>query len=476
MDSESQIALLLAQVDAGIKELEHTVENFEQAVSHAELCMNEAEVHVHEELLRDEAGLQLLTRALRASQDAATLARASNTALDFALTQAETAISADAPAGEAAPLPPGTLICDGRYRLVQLLHSRPRLHLYLARRLANSREHINSDQPLVAIREIILAGLAPSLRQQVVRAAFEEFAAPQLFGSPHLAGVGDHLYLEDGRHYLIMQPRQAHGNTPAFAQPLSERLSDSARLDISTALHLGTRLCQTVARLHRLHLHLGELMPSTILVDRGDDAHWAPIILASWPPAPYFWPGQGPQTALRTSEQIFPTLEPDQNAAEQEHRAFAAPEIFAGQRDARSDVYALGAILYLLCTGYAPATASQRQRDEQTTTQITRVERPSVRPTRPQRRAELPAQAVYQDATLISPRLLNPQVSPLLEQILLRSLALNPEQRFASARDLAEALETMHLKTELPITPVIAPPFPRTKASRLRRMFEWLKR
>ena len=176
------------------------------------------------------------------------LVRAANTALEFALTQTETAISADAPAGAGEPLPPGTLICDGRYRLIQLLHSRPRVHLYLARRLPDTLKQANNDQPLVAIRELILAGLAPALRQSLVRAAFEEFAAPQLLGSPHLPGVGDHLYLEDDRHYLIMQPRQARGHTPAFAQPLSERLLDSPHLDMTTALHLGTRLCQTVAR------------------------------------------------------------------------------------------------------------------------------------------------------------------------------------------------------------------------------------
>lgn len=475
MDSESQIALLLAQVDAGMRELEHTVENFEMAVSHAEQCVSEVEMHMGANSLQAESGLQPLTRALQASQDAATLVRAANTALNTALTQAETTISADAPADNAAPLLPGTLICDGRYRLLQLLHSRPRVHLYLARRQANPTTQTDDAQPLVAIREIILAGLAPSVRQSVVRAAFEEFAAPQLFGSPHLPGVGDHLFLEDGRHYLVMQPRQARGDTPARAQPLSECLLASTRLDIATALHLGTRLCQTVARLHRLNLHLGELTPAMILINPLDDTHWAPLLLASWPPAPHFWPGQSKNMAQRAAEQIFPSLEADLEPAEQDCRPFAAPEVFTGQRDARSDVYALGAILYLLCTGNVPASASRRLRTEQDN-QNTRAEHQATRPTRQGRRAQNTPQAAYLDPTLAQPRLLNDQISPLLEQILLRALALQPAQRFSSVRDLAEALESMHLKTELPAIHVIAPPFPRAKASRLRRLFEWLKR
>lgn len=467
MDSESQIALLLAQVDTGIRELEQTVENFEQAVVHAESCKNEADAHTQAEKLHDERDLQALTLALQASQDAATLVRVANEALNDALTQAETTISTSTPPHEAGALPPGTLVCDNRYRLLHLLYSRPRIHLYLARRLPIRQTE--KEQPLVIIREILLTGLAPSVRQNVVRSAFEEFAAPQLFGSAHLPGVGDHLYLEEGRHYLVMQPRQARGGAPATAQPLSECLSGAMSLDLTTALHLGIRLCQTVARLHRLKLYIGELTPSLILIDPHDDALWAPLILAAWPPASHFWPGQSKQIARQVIDQIFPSFTPDQAMKEQDSHPFAAPELFAGQRDSCSDVYALGAMLYLLCTGSVPASAAQRLRSEQARL-ATRNERQT---TRQARRSQL--QATYQDPTLISPRQLNEQISPLLEQIFLRALALRPEQRFASVRDLAEALESMHLKTELPDTPAIAPPFPRAKASRLRRLFEWLK-
>ncbi|HEY0757206.1 MAG TPA: hypothetical protein VGD98_24845 [Ktedonobacteraceae bacterium] len=467
MDAESQIALLLTRVDAGIKELEQTVENFEQTVSLAEQRMNEAQPHAGEK-----AELQLVTHALQACQNAATLVRAANTELSDTLAQAETTVSASLPTDDAGPLQPGTLICDGRYRLIQLLHRRPRVHLYLARRQSASAEQVAGEQPLVAIRELLLSGLTPVIRQHVVRAAFEEFAAPQIFGSSHLPGVGDHLYLEDKRHYLIMQPRQARGNVPARAMPLSEVLVTLARLDLTTALHVGTRLCQTVARLHRLNLHLGELTPTMILIDPNDDAHWAPLLLAAWPPAPHFWPGQSQQMAQQISEQIFPTTAPECQLDEQDSRPFAAPEIFTGLRDARSDVYSLGAILYLLCTGSAPPAASQRLRASAGSPRA-RGERQS---TRQSRRSQATPQPTNQDATLITPRLLNEEISPLLEQIFLRALALKPELRFASVRDLAEALESMHLKTELPDIPAIAPPFPRAKASRLRRLLEWLKR
>ena len=71
--------------------------------------------------------------------------------------------------------------------------------------------------------------------------------------------------------------------------------------------------------------------------------------------------------------------------------------------------------------------------------------------------------------SLTPPHLLNKRISPLLEQILLRALALNPEQRFASAQDLAEALEGMHLTTA-------SAALPQAKASRLRRLLEWIRK
>jgi serine/threonine protein kinase len=181
--------------------------------------------------------------------------------------------------------------------------------------------------------------------------------------------------------------------------------------------------------------------------------------------------------AQQIGDQIFPSLDPELSPVEQDEHAFAAPELFAGQRDARSDVYALGAILYLLCTGSPPIAASQRLRDDRTVkVKVTRGGRQSSRPARHARRAQTELQPLSQDLALKPPHLLNEQISPLLEQILLRALALKPEERFASVRDLAEALESMHLRTDLPATPIALSPFPRAKVSRLRRLFEWLKR
>ena len=78
----------------------------------------------------------------------------------------------------------GKVILEGRYRIVQLLYRRPRLNLYLGRRLPaqqrSGKEPGNGEraEPLVAIRELVLDGLPQSVQAQIEAAAFEEFIPP----------------------------------------------------------------------------------------------------------------------------------------------------------------------------------------------------------------------------------------------------------------------------------------------------------
>lgn len=467
----------VSQVEMQVAELERAVQNFEDTATLVERCVNDVEQLAKADGANEEASLQPFTRSLRASQEAAVLVHAANRTLNDALTQARPVEQIEFSEAGLAPLPIGTLICDGRYRLLQLLYARPRVHVYLARRLSNLPGMKSAAPSLVAIREIVLDGLAQDVRRNVVRSAFEEFAAPQLFGTPHLVGVGDYLYVEEGRHYLVMQPRPARSRTMAFAQPLSEILSNqpqgNAWPNLPGALFLATRLCQTVARLHGTKTFLGELTPELVLVDRFGSSSWSPLLLASWPPAPSFWPEDMSQETLQSYARTFPPVVSATTAVGNE-RPFAAPESFTGCCDERSDVYALGALLYLLLTGSAPMPASSRQRAASAqNARNARKERHTARRGRKNNSTARPDQQPEQSSALTPPRQLNARISPLLEQILLRALDLDPQQRFASAQDLAEALESMHLKGDISGT---SAPFTQAKVSRLRKLLEWLRK
>jgi hypothetical protein len=450
--------MLLSHIEAWVVELERVVNAFEDAVDEVDEALDEAEQasEYDDVQIRQGRDLRQLENALESMLRVAGLVRAANTALDEAIDaarlvvineQLETSTAngnaldgqlqtapritelrhseaiPDSMAGSLDPLPEGSIVMQGRYRLVQLLQHRPRLHLYLAQRL--------TDQSLVAMRELVLTGLSPELRRQIERAAFEEFASPLVLGSPHLPGAGDRACIENERHYLVMQLRPARGQQAAIAVTLAGLLLQQPRwpswLDIGTTVEGVRRLSRVVARLHRMGAILGDLNPGMILVDAESAAEWAPVMLISWPPPSQFWSDSSNRALPR---QVFPIAESSPGDA------FAAPETLNGMYDERSDVYSLGAILYLLLTRYTPAPASLRE--------------------------------------LLPPHLFNYRISAELEQVVMRALSLDAADRYPSVYALLEALESIDLgKSRAEIVSTKENTQREPKAT---KVVEWLKR
>jgi serine/threonine-protein kinase len=78
-----------------------------------------------------------------------------------------------------------------------------------------------------------------------------------------------------------------------------------------------------------------------------------------------------------------------------------------GHTDGRADIYALGATLYHLLTGRAPAMAQER---------------------------------FLMPNALVRPRRLNPEIPARLEGVVLKAMALHPDRRPASAAELRDLL------------------------------------
>lgn len=316
------------------------------------------------------------------------------------------------------PLAPGTPILNEHYCISKLLYQRPRLNLYLGRRVVHKLTQEEGE--LVAIRELVLDGLPAQVCAQIEAAAFEEFAAPVVLGSLRRATFGDRIHVERQRHYLVMQlsdSRQAQESKPVT---LEEVLLGSHAwplwLTDEVALNWGSQLCRIVSRLHNLGAMPGNLSPRTLIIDQTGNTSWSPLLLPSWPPAPQFWSVSFtdlPTPLLHC--RIFPIVE---NVLED---VFIAPEMLFGMSDVRSDVYTLGAILYLLTTRYAPIAAARRVHLDYAIKGFNE----------------------YDGLALVQPSLLNTSMSPEMEQVVLQALALAPDERYQSVFELVEALESI---------------------------------
>jgi hypothetical protein len=490
--------MLQSYIDAGVEELERVVSAYEAAVDEVEQAMDRVEqTGVSDDLverLRHDQYLRELDMALESAQQVAALVKAVNAALDDAIGTAQLVVTNEqvglsvetseecAPADQLEvptsglpaswpranriparevtiiygtldaagvpitdsslePLTTGAFLMQGKYRIVRLLHRRPRLNLYLAERTNDRSMNGNQPQlqPLVAIRELVLAGLTSEVSKQIERAAFEEFVTPMLFGSPHLPGVGDRVRVENERHYTVMQLRQVRGKQHAIAVSLAELLLQQPRwpawLDIDTAREWSVQLCRIVARLHRMGVTLGDLHPATILVDPQCAAEWAPVLLVSWPPPCRYCSTStfSTQSVQKLSIQIFPIAKISLD------NAFAAPETYNGLHDERSDVYSLGAILYLLLTRYAPVTAMQRTRAGQDTVSNGNQGEHGLSG----------GSSSSECKELIPPQLFNRHIPLALEQVVVRALSLNPVGRYATVAALLEALESVYLERNL---------------------------
>jgi serine/threonine-protein kinase len=170
-------------------------------------------------------------------------------------------------------------------------------------------------------------------------------------------------------------------------------INEERKLPIERAVKLTLEICDALDTMHKHGVVHRDLKPENIMVCEGDRVKIIDFGIAMKEDA---------RRLTFTDMSLLGT--PD----------YISPEQVKGQRgDQRSDIYALGAMLYEMLTGQPPFTGSNPL-------------------------------AVMNERLLIDPkpaRDLNPEISPELEEVLFRALERDPRHRYATAAEMAWELE-----------------------------------
>jgi tetratricopeptide (TPR) repeat protein/tRNA A-37 threonylcarbamoyl transferase component Bud32 len=187
---------------------------------------------------------------------------------------------------------------------------------------------------------------------------------------------------EDGIPYLVMRYTDGGDLNNLIA----------GRITTERAVELLAQVAEALGYAHRQGVIHRDIKPANVLIGRDGDALLADFGIAKIYEDTLQLTGEG--TMVGTP-------------------AYMAPEQLQGKRvDARTDIYALGVVLYQALTGECPFVAE----------------------------TPLAVAMMHIHNPLRPPRQLKSDIPDAIERIILRAMAKNPEDRFQTAEEMAEAL------------------------------------
>ena len=191
---------------------------------------------------------------------------------------------------------------------------------------------------------------------------------------------------EKSRPYIVMEYLQG--------QTLSALLREIHPLPEPDAVKIASRICEALDVMHSNKIVHRDLKPQNIMVCSDGSIRIMDFGIAK---------------SLKARRLTFVGFSPSMGTPD-----YMAPEQVKGKRgDERTDIYALGAILYELCTGQTPFEAENPY-------------------------AVMNARLTGDP---IAPRKINPKITPAVEEIILHAMERDPANRYQTALEMKAELD-----------------------------------
>lgn len=243
-------------------------------------------------------------------------------------------------------------------------------------------------------RDIAIKILHPDMaaNPEAVRRFHREARISTALDHPNVVRVFLFGQLPDGSLYLVME--LLRGRT------LAELMRVEPHLSVPRALHIATQIAAGVGEAHVQGVVHRDVKPENVfLITKGKDQDFVKVL--DFGIARLF--RNEDQTQATQSGLVFGTAR------------YISPEGAAGEKtDARSDVYSLGVLTYQLLTGETPFPASAP--------------------------VTLLMQHIHERPPHIKRRQGGAEIPDRIADVVMRSLAKNPDGRYDDASDFAEAL------------------------------------
>ena len=250
-----------------------------------------------------------------------------------------------------------------------------------------------AEHPLIG-KKVALKVIHKELatNREVVQRFFQEAKAVNKIGSEHIVEIFDFGATPEGDHFFFMEFLEGRN--------LASVLAGESVLDVRRALHIGAQIASALGAAHAAGVIHRDLKPDNVMLTTrlGDQDY---VKLLDFGLAKMF--ASDSASAVKTAAGVL--LGTPQ---------YMSPEACEsrGNLDHRTDIYALGVLLFQMLTGQLPFDGETM--GEILVKQVTQLPPP--------------------------PRQLNPNIPPSVEQIVLRCLMKSPDARFPSMSALREAL------------------------------------